>query len=104
MDLGDDPVLQSQIPRVKELCHALGFGASRLKFQKSLICWRKNYRTDSGSSGMDVGNWGRDSDRHDLGVMAQRYLETGGHARKHWPSNEQASARGRLVYPRDELE
>ena len=103
MDLEDDQILASQIPRVVVLCHAVGFGASRLKFQKELICWRKKYRTASGLSGMDVTNWAWERDRYNLGVMAKHYLETGGHARKHWPSNGQMSPRGRLIYPKDEL-
>lgn len=104
MQLDDDPILASQIPKVKGLCQALGFGPSWLKFSRSLNAWRRKYKTASGASGMHVTNWALEMDRFDLGVMAQRYLETEEHARKHWPSSGRASPRIRPEYPRDDIE
>ena len=103
MPLDDDPTPQSQIPKVKELCQALGFGTDRTKIQKYLIAWRSDYRTASGVSGIYLIDWALEKDRFDLGVMAQRYLETEGHARKHWPSSGRASPRIMPEYPTDEI-
>lgn len=103
MQLEDDPIPGTRVPMVKDLCEALGFGASSLPFQKSLNHWRKNYRTASGKSGMNITNWALETDRYELGVMAQHYLQTGDHARKNWPPSEEASPRVKPEYPKDEI-
>ena len=52
---------------------------------------------------MEVKDWASKTDRYDLGLMAQHYLETEGHAHEYWPSSGQASPRTRLEYPTDSI-
>ena len=104
LHLDDDPILVSHIPRVKDLCHALGLKKSARKFGDSLISWRKDQRIASGISGMDLTSWASKKDRFELGVMALHYLETGGHARKSWPSPRRESSRKNLEYPTDKIQ
>ena len=103
MHLDDDPIPASRIPRVRELCRALGFEGSSIQSQKIFIRWRKNYRTASGVSGMDITDWASATERYNLGVMAQHYLQTGGHAQQYWPSHGRASPRAGPEYPKDEI-
>lgn len=105
--LDDDFTIVRDIPRVKSLCETLGIEADKscYQFRDSLIRWRSNYRTASGRSGMEIIKWTSQTDRYELGVMAQKYLEhleIAGRARECWPSNGQASPRPRPEYPKDE--
>lgn len=53
---------------------------------------------------MNLTDWASERDRFDLGVMALHYLETGGHARRYWPSTERESPRTKPEYPTDKIQ
>ena len=102
MRLDDDLIPANQIPKVRDLCQALGFGAPSHSFLRSLIIWRRNHKTAFGKSGMDITDWTSATERHTLGLMVQHYLETDGHGDRKWPSD--GMPRTRLKYPNDEIE
>ena len=100
--LGEDHITAHQIPRLQILYQDLGFGtrASQREFGRFVARWRQYYKTPSGKDGIALINWR--SDNHDLGVMAQRFVETGSNAVDFWPSEGGKSFQIRLTYPKEE--
>lgn len=97
---------QSRLPKVKELCEALGFGSASgrpsIDLTESTQSWRKQYRTSDGVAGKDLLEWRQQMIRHALMKMALDYLELGGYGRRHWPSVRSESLRNVPEYPRDD--
>ena len=103
--LGDDLISALKIPSVHILCQGLGFDttASQRKFRESVTNWRKTYKTASGKSGTALLDWDSEIERHNLGVMAQRFVETGSTAHDFWPSEGGTSSQVKPRYPKDEF-
>ena len=101
--LGDDHITVSSIPKMDILYQNLGFDtlASRRVFGGFVTDWRKHYKTPFGKIGTALTNWR--SDNHDLGVMAQQFVETSSNAHDFWPSNGGSSAQISLRYPNDKV-
>ncbi|KAM0800564.1 hypothetical protein BDR22DRAFT_962977 [Usnea florida] len=62
---------------------------------------RQSAKLDDAKAGTALISWR--SDNHDLGVMAQRFVETGSNAYLFWPSDREISAQANLRYPKDEV-
>ncbi len=100
-------IQQNQIPRVKDLCQALGFGNTYDRTEQvlkdSTQSWRKHYKTSEGIPGKDLTEWRTAKMQEDLWRMSKDYLDGGGYGMIHWPSQGKASPRSVPEYPRDEL-
>ena len=106
MGLEDDKMEAHQIPLVEVLCRELGLEGRNskrsIRLRRSLIAWRKDYKTPSGVPGTSITRWDSKEDREYLGLMALAYLETDGHGRKYWPPGGfYESPDGFYVYPQD---
>lgn len=101
-------IQQNQIPRVKDLCQALGFGNTYDRTEQDLKdstqIWRKQYKTTEGVPGKSLTEWRTIKTQEDLWFMSKDYLDIGGYGRYHWPSKGKASPKSVLEYPRDEFQ
>lgn len=99
-------MIQNRIPKVKDLCQALGFGVSierpEQDLKDSTQNWRKQYITSDGTFGKDLKEWRSAKTQNDLLAMSRDYLEIGGWGMSHWPSSGNESPRDIPEYPRDQ--
>ena len=100
------PIPQNQIPKVKHLCQALGFGGPHDKSEHDLKdstqSWRKQYVTSDGTRGKDLKEWRSPKTQNDLLCMTRDFLESGGYGVQHWPTKGIASPRQILEFPIDQ--
>ncbi|KAH0541550.1 hypothetical protein FGG08_003962 [Glutinoglossum americanum] len=102
--------LQTSIPTVGSLCEKLGYGKgknevtglSKNDLTETTQVWRKKYITPSGKLGRELKDWKSVAERHDLLVMAIKYLDDDRNGERFWPNNREDDAGKHLHYPTDE--